>query len=111
MRIKQRLNVSLHPKIIEALDVYCQEHQVLKNEIVAILLLHFFSNNKSVSRETKDLLNGICLEDFLQPRKSNIKSNLINNKELMTIIDEIKVFSWQYKCFGNDMGVHDLFGN
>lgn len=53
MRIKQRLNVSLHPKIIEALDVYCQEHQVLKNEIVAILLLHFFSNNKSVSKKQK----------------------------------------------------------
>ena len=110
-RIKQRLNLSLHPKILDALDQYCEENKVLKNEIVAILLLHFFSNHQSVSRTTKNILNGICLEDFLQPAKSNIKSDLTNNKELMKTINEIKVFSWQYKCFGNDMGVHDLFGN
>lgn len=111
MRTKQRLNISLHPKIIEALDVYCEENHVLKNEIIAILLLHFFSNNQSVSRDVKDLLNGICLENFLQPPKSNIKSDLINNQELMKIIDEIKIFSWQHKNFGNNMGLNDIFGN
>lgn len=111
MRTKQRLNISLHPKIIEALDFYCEENHILKNEIIAILLLHFFSNNQSVSRDVKNLLNGICLENFLQPPKSNIKSDLINNQELMKIIDEIKIFSWQYKSFGNNMRLNDIFGN
>lgn len=110
-RIKPRLNVSLHPKIIDALDQYCKENNVLKNEIVAILLLHFFSNNESVSMDVKNILNGICLEDFLQPPKSSIKSDLTSNTALMKTIDEINVFSWQYKTFGNDMSLNDFFGN
>lgn len=90
--IKQRLNLSFPPKIIDALDQYCKENNVLKNEIVAILLLHFFSNHESVSRDVKDILNGLCLEDFLQSPKSNIKSDLTSNTALMKTIDEIKQF-------------------
>jgi hypothetical protein len=94
-RTKKPINVYLNPKLYEALDLYCQENNVLKTELVALLLMKFFNDVERLSPEVKSLINDVNGEDLLS-KFSPYKSETLNVPELFEIWENIVI-----KEFGN----------
>lgn len=94
-RTKKQINIYLNPKLYDALDIYCQENNVLKTELVALLLMKFFNDVERLSPTVKSLINDVNGEDLLS-KFSPYKSETLDVPELFDIWANIAV-----KEFGN----------
>jgi hypothetical protein len=89
-RTKKPVNIYLNPKLYEALNLYCQDNNVLKTELVALLLMKFFNDVERLSNEVKTLINDVNGEDLLS-KFSPYKSETLNVPELFDIWEKIVI--------------------
>ena len=89
-RTKKPVNIYLNPKLYEALNLYCQDNNVLKTELVALLLMKFFNDVERLSTEVKTLINDVNGEDLLS-KFSPYKSETLSVPELFDIWEKIVI--------------------
>lgn len=63
-RIKKRVNLTLDPKLYEALDKYSKENKVLKTDLFALLLMEFFYSVDQLSPDIIELLKQVDVGRF-----------------------------------------------
>ncbi|MBF2056266.1 MAG: hypothetical protein IGQ45_03385 [Cyanobacterium sp. T60_A2020_053] len=80
---RRSVNLSLHPKLYDALDLYCKENNVLKTELISLLLLKYFSQVE-INQEVKSLLHQVDSEDLLS-KYSPLNSQTLSIPELSEI--------------------------
>lgn len=89
-RYKKRVNVSLPPRLNQALELYCKERGVAKSDLMALLLLYCFStiDDFQISEEMKMLIGEISEEDLFS-KHSPFESNALFVPELQDFWGEI----------------------
>lgn len=90
VRIKRPTNITLNENLYKALDLYCTERRVLKSELIALLLLYFFSNQSEISDEMKKLISEISKEEIFS-QFSPIESYTLKIPALKSMWKEIRI--------------------
>jgi hypothetical protein len=88
-RNKKTFVAYLNTNLVSAFDIFCSENQVLKSEVISILLLEFLLQTKDLPESAKKELSQIKLEEILahklSPKSSLIKENIELKKQIESI--------------------------